>query len=482
MPGHGDRVGVPSRREPIVDAPSDDALMAHRPRLLVVDDKPNFLALFRRIAGDELEIFTARDSAEALALLGRERVDVIVSDVKMPGLSGLELLGLVKTRYPDVEVILMTAFGAVPDAVSAIKAGAFHYLTKPFDPDAALALIREAIARRRPRRDIVAGRDRDSRLIASSPAMQSVLDLVAHTGPMNVVALITGETGTGKELVARELHARSARQARPFAAIDCGALAEAAIDAELFGVVGEGRGDVAAQDGLFQLAAGGTLFLDEIQELTVAVQAKVLRALHDHVVRRVGAGEDEAVDVRILAASSADLPELVAAGRFREDLFYLLNVVTIRLPPLRERREDIAALAEDVLARTPSRQGAPLTFSAEARALLESYDWPGNLRQLENAIARAAAGTRGEEILPDALPAELRRATDATPPVDLSALAYREVLAHSRDVSSKEYFIALLKAVGGNVTQAAERAGVHRESLHRLLKRYGLRAEDYRPR
>lgn len=447
--------------------------MARRPRLLVVDDKPNFLALFRRIAGGELDVLTASDVAEALALLGREHVDVIVSDVKMPGASGFDLLADVKNRYPGVEVILMTAFGAVPDAVTAIKAGAFHYLTKPFDPDEALALIRKALDKHAGAADRPSAPN-ESVFIASSPAMQSVLDVIGRTAALDVAVLIIGERGTGRDLVAREIHARSTRSRGPFAAMKCGALAEEATEAELFGA---GKAaltpEPAARSGLLQEASGGTLFLDDVAELPRMLQEKLLRALDD------GTEGSERADVRIIAGASVDAESLVADGRLSEDLLYRLNVVALRLPPLRERTEDIGPLAEAFLARLP--RGAPLTLSTEARARLEAFDWPGNVRQLENTIARAAAISPGEEIQVDALPAEVQRALVASP-VDLAALPYREILAQSRDRGSKEYFVALLKAVGGNVTQAAERAGIHRESLHRLLKRYGLRAEDYRPK
>lgn len=452
---------------------SDRRLMARRPRLLVVDDKPNFLALFRRIAGGELDVLTASDVAEALALLGREHVDVIVSDVKMPGASGFDLLDDVKNRYPGVEVILMTAFGAVPDAVTAIKAGAFHYLTKPFDPDEALALIRKALEKHAGAADRPSARN-ESVLIASSPAMQSVLDVIGRTAALDVAVLIIGERGTGRDLVAREIHARSTRSSGPFAAMKCGALAAEATEAELFGM-GKGAltAEPAARSGLLHEASGGTLFLDDLAELPRTLQERLLRALVDGT-------EDERADVRIIAGASVDAESLVADGRLREDLLYRLNVVALRLPPLRERTEDIGPLADAFLARSPRR--APLTLSTEARARLEAFDWPGNVRQLENTIARAAAISPGEEIQIDALPAEVQGARIATSPVDLATLPYREILAQSRDRGSKEYFMALLKAVGGNVTQAAERAGIHRESLHRLLKRYGLRAEDYRPK
>ena len=450
-------------------------------RILVVDDKPNYLALFRRIIGDELELFTASDAAEALSLLARHPVDVVVSDIKMPGADGLQLLRQIKTIYPETEVILMTAFGAVPDAVSAMRGGAYHYLTKPFDPDDAMVVIREALARRT--QSVTARAAREPRLVAASTVMQQVIELIARAAAADLAVLITGESGTGKELVARELHARSSRSSRRFVAVNCGALPEALIEAELFGVVkGAFTGAVATRPGLFQEASGGTLFLDEIAELTPALQVKLLRALQQRAVRRVGGAGEEPVDVRIVAATNIDVEHAVKDGRLREDLYYRLNVVTIRVPPLRERREDIPLLAVEFLERAgAARPGSPQRFAKDALDALTACPWPGNVRQLENAVARAAAVTVGAEVGRDALPEEVTRAGSSDlSTLDLASLPYREVLAVSRDQISKEYLIAVLRAVKGNVTQAADRAGIERESLHRLLKRYGLRADDFR--
>ena len=449
-------------------------------RILVVDDKPNFLALFRRIVGDELELLTASDGTEALSCLARNAVDVVVSDVKMPGVDGIELLRQIKLLYPDIEVILMTAFGAVPDAVSAMQSGAYHYLTKPFDPDAALDLIKKAVARRRQSgRPYVAG---EPRIIAASAAMRQVMELVASAARSDATVLITGESGTGKELVAREVHARSSRSSGRFVAVNCGALPESLIEAELFGVVkGAFTGAMATRGGLFHEAARGTLLLDEVAELPLVLQVKLLRAVQQRAVRRVGGVEEEPLDVRIVAATNVDVELAVREGRLREDLFYRLNVVSIRVPSLRERAADIEPLAAELLARASgARGGADLRFAEDAAAAIAAYDWPGNVRQLENAIARAVAVTQGAEVTAEALPDEITRGPKEPPAADLASLQYRDVVAHSRDRSSKEYLVALLTAVRGNVTQAAKRAGLERESLHRLLNRYGLRADDFR--
>lgn len=416
-----------------------------KPRLLVVDDKLNFHTLFRRIVGNELELFTAADGSEALKLLAREPVDVVVCDVKMPGMDGLSLLKQIKTLYPDIQVILMTAFAAVPDAVEALKAGAHHYLTKPFDPDDAMDAIRMALGQKK--KTGVANEPR-RRLIAASAAMRAVVERVEQAAATSAPVLLTGETGTGKELIAEELHRRSPRASGPFVVLDLsGALDETKLVATV------------------RSSAGGTLFLDAITELPVALQLPLVRVLQPRA--------EEPVDVRIVSATTMDAAEAVASGRLREDLYYRLNVVGIHVPPLRDRLDDIAPLALELRPRE-------LRFSDDALAALTAYSWPGNVRQLENAIAHAAAATRGDEIKREALPEEIVNAATAEPEVDLAALSYREVLALSRDRMTRDYLIALLKAVKGNVTQAAERAGVERESVHRLLKRYGLRADDYR--
>lgn len=420
-----------------------------KPRVLVVDDKLNFHALFRRLAGSELELLTAANGEEAMRLLASETVDVVVCDVKMPGIDGLAVLKQIKTLYPDVEVILMTAFAAVPDAVEALRAGAHHYLTKPFDPDDAMDAIRGALARRGNAGARVVPKGR--RLIAASPSMRAVVDLVATAAATLTPVIITGETGTGKAVVAAEIHARGLRATAPFIMADSDTLTDEHFGAQL------------------DAARGGTLFLANITELPPTVQAKLLRALQ------------RGADVRIVAATITDAASAVTDGRLREDLFYRLNVIAIRVPPLRERREDIALLANEFLDAASAEAGRTLRFSEDALAALNACGWPRNVRQLENAIARAAALARGNEVQAAALPEEVL--DDGSPPeVDLATLSYREVIALSRDRMTREYLIAVLKAVKGNVTQAAERAGVERESVHRLLKRYGLRADDYRER
>ena len=461
-------------------------------RVLVCDDKENFVKLLRRILPDErYDVTSAEDGARALALLSAGDFDVIVSDIRMPGADGMTVLREARARDPDIEVVLMTAYATVPAAVDAMRQGAFDYLAKPFEPDEALLVVERALERRRLRqqaRDLrraLDGIHRIDNLVAKSPAMTPVLALVHRAAASDATVLITGESGTGKEVVARAIHRAGDRRERPFVAVNCGAIPEALLESELFGhVKGSFTGATSDRRGMIEDAAGGTVFLDEIADLPLPMQVKLNRVLQERRVRRVGATEEREVDVRVIAATNVDLKGRVAAGQFREDLYYRLNVLAIALPPLRERREDIPVLAAFLLERRGARRhGAPDGFTPDALSALVQYAWPGNVRELENAIERAIAVTDGPRIeleaLPDEVAATLRpRVTRGTE----SRLTYREVVDLARDRASREYLIALMRELGGNVTEAARRAGMERESLHRLLKRYGVRSEDFKPK
>ena len=461
----------------------------NRARVLVVDDKDNIVKLLTRILSPEFDITTAEDGTRALGLIAATEFDVILSDIRMPGADGMAVLQETRRQYPDTEVILMTAFGTVQDAVLAMKQGAYDYLQKPFEPDEALILVRRAMERRQLRaqaRDLqaaLAGAHRFENLVAESAPMRRVLDLVHRAASSDATVLITGESGTGKEVVAHAIHRASVRKQRRFVPVNCGAMPEALFEAELFGYVkGAFTGAAADRPGLFEEAHEGTLLLDEIGELPLAMQVKLNRALQEHTIRRVGASDERAVDVRVIAATNLDLKARVAAGQFREDLFYRLNVLAIVLPPLRERREDIPLLAAFLLERRGARHSAaPDGFTADALTALVQYPWPGNVRELENAIERAVAVTDGSRIELEALPVEVAatlrpRITRGTE----SLLTYREVVDLARDRASREYLMALMRELGGNVTECARRAGMERESLHRLLKRYGVRSEDFK--
>ncbi len=461
-------------------------------RVLVCDDKENFIKLVRRILPeDRYDVTPAEDGARALALLAAADFDVVVTDIRMPGADGLTVLREARARDPEIEVVLMTAYATVPAAVDAMRQGAFDYLAKPFEPDEALMVVDRALERRRLRqqaRDLrraLAGIHQIDNLIARSPTMAPVLALVHRAAGSDATVMVTGESGTGKEVVARAIHRSGERSGHPFIAVNCGAIPENLLESELFGhAKGSFSGASSEHRGLFEEAAGGTIFLDEIADLPLAMQVKLNRVLQERKVRRVGATDERDIDVRVIAATNVDLKARVAAGTFREDLYYRLNVLGIHIPPLRDRREDIPPLVAFLLERRGARRpGAPEGFTAEALTALVQYPWPGNVRELENAIERAIAVTDGPRIeleaLPDEVAATLRpRLTRGTETV----LTYREVVDLARDRASREYLIALMRELGGNVTDAARRAGMERESLHRLLKRYGVHSEDFKHR
>ncbi|MEI6223104.1 MAG: sigma-54 dependent transcriptional regulator [Deltaproteobacteria bacterium] len=459
-------------------------------RVLVVDDKENILKLFEKILADGYEVTTALDGARALSLVGTGDFDVVVTDIRMPGAGGFEVLAAVKARSPSTEVVMMTGYGTVGDAVRAMKLGAYDYLEKPFDPDAAALVVARAAERRRLRdeaaslRRELAGIHAFHNLVGKSGRMRDVYRLLEQAAGLDITVLLGGETGTGKELAARAIHYHSSRKERRFVPVNCGALPPDLVESELFGHVrGAFTGATSAKGGLFEEADGGTIFLDEIGELPLQTQVKLNRVIQEREVRRVGDASPMKVDVRVVAATHRDLKAEAAAGRFREDLFYRLNVFPIRLPPLRERAEDVPLLAAHFLAKHARAMRREVTgLDPESLRLLTSWAWPGNVRELENAIERAVAIASGTSLLPRDLPPELALPAPVTPPGPvLAAMPYREAVEQAQDRVSREYLIALLSEFQGNVTRAAARAGVERESLHRLLKKHGLRSDDFKP-
>lgn len=461
-----------------------------KPRVLVVDDKENIVKLLARVLGPEADVTTASDGTRALGLIAEHEFDVVVSDIRMPGADGMVVLRETKNRYPETEVILMTAFATVTDAVDAMKQGAYDYLQKPFEPEEALIVIRRAVERRQLRAEAreltrrLGEVRRDDRLIAQAPAMAPVVDLIQRAARSDSTVLISGESGSGKEVVARAIHEMSPRSSKNFVAVNCGAMPENLFEAELFGYTkGAFTGASADRAGLFEEADGGTLLLDELGELPLAMQVKLNRVLQQRTIRRLGARDERTIDVRVIVATNVDLRAAVDAGRFREDLFYRVNVFPIAIPPLRERRVDIPLLAASFVNRH-HRAGQPDAFTPEALAALIDYDWPGNVRQLENVVQRALAVSDGPKITPTALVAEVRQAAEIAQAIkgNVEALSYREMLESARERITRDYLIALMRDVSGNVTQAAERAGIERESMHRLLKRHGVRSDDFKPR
>ena len=445
-----------------------------RARIFVVDDDTVSRELLSRIlTSDGHQVTALADGSEALERLAEgEPPDLVVSDIRMGELDGLQLTDALRQRAPDTPVLLVTAFGNIDGAVDAIRRGAFDYLSKPYDVDGIKVVVARALEQRRLalenralRRDLREKYKLDN-VVGRSEAMLQVYKTAARVAATDATVLIEGESGTGKELVARAIHAASPRAARPFVAVDCGAIAEGVLESELFGHArGAFTGAQAMRRGLFEEANQGTLFLDEIGDVGQNLQARLLRALQEGTIRRVGTNETIAVDVRVVAASNRDLAQAVKDGRFREDLFYRLNVVTIVIPPLRERREDIPLLAEHFAAKHGRAEGAAI--SAPARDLLVAYDWPGNVRELENVVARALALNPSGVVTPEDLADHVRSARPAA--ATLAALAgvtqERPTLAELE----KRYAAQVLQETAGNKTRAAEILGIDRKTLYRLL-------------
>jgi two-component system NtrC family response regulator len=444
-------------------------------RVLVVDDEPAQLELvagFLRKRG--FETGEASDGGAALARFKREPFDLILTDQKMPDCSGLELLERVRALSPEAAVIIVTAYGTIETAVSAIKAGATDYLTKPLNLDELLHRIQQVRERRRlttenrELREALAERHRVEGIIGDSGRMQEVLSMVRRVAPSDATVLIRGESGTGKELIARAIHFASPRAAGPLVKVNCAALPEGLLESELFGhEKGAFTGATAARKGRFELADGGSLFLDEIGDLPLHLQVKLLRVLQEHEFERVGASRSTAVNVRILAATHRDLEGLVREGRFRDDLYYRINVVTLLLPPLRERREDLPPLVDHFVRAFAAKNGKAIRgLTRQAREALLRYDYPGNVRELENLIERAVVLTRDDVIDVADLPLTLADPTrEASPPAGLVAAVEGLERRMIRD--------ALVSAAGVQ-TRAADLLGISERVLRYKLRKYGL--------
>ena len=449
------------------------------PLILIADDeRPNLESLSRIFAKEGWKVATAESGAAALDVLRRERVAVLVTDLMMPGMGGEALLRAARTVSPDTEVVLVTAYGTVEGAVAAMKEGAYDFITKPVKRHAIVKTVRQAlekadlVAENRALRAQLAGLGVASgSLIGNAPPFRAVLDALRQAAPASATVLLTGESGTGKELAARMLHELSPRAGAPFVPINCAAIPETILESELFGYErGAFTGAGARKEGRFERAHGGTLFLDEVGEMSPAVQVKLLRVLQDGMVERLGGTQPIRVDVRIVAATNKDLSAEVRSGRFREDLFYRLNVVAIRLPPLRERRADVSLLASAFLRRLAEKNRKPIEgFTPDALAALEAYGWPGNVRELEHAVERAVVLSRGGLVDELDLPEPVRRAHDAasphppgtisiavgTPMDEVERLVIRETLRHTR----------------GDKNLAAQLLGIAARTIYRKLDR-----------
>ena len=446
--------------------------MAH---LLVVDDETSArstLALLLRKRGHR--VLEAENVTAAAKCLTEEVFDLVVTDLRMPDGDGLDVLRTAKAQAPTTEVILLTAYAEWKSAKEAIRLGALDYFEKGQEPDELYHRIDKALAGRALRRENenlraqLRERYGLAGLIAQSPAMHDVLELVERVAPTDATVLIQGESGTGKEVIAKALHHASLRAARPFVAVNCGAVPETLLESELFGYVrGAFTGANVNKLGLFEEAHGGTLLLDEIAEMPAPLQVKLLRALQSGEVRRLGATQPSTIDVRVIAATHGDLPTLINEGSFREDLFYRLNVIQISLPPLRERREDIPALAEHFVTRAAGKLGRALRLSPEAVERLLRYAWPGNVRELENAIERAAILARREQIGPDDLPPHVSAGLQLGPS---PTLPKQITLAEAERV----HILETLERFGNNHSGAAGALGIGRTTLWRKLKEYGI--------
>jgi two-component system response regulator AtoC len=449
--------------------------------LIIEDDEALRESLQLTLAAESYEAVTASGGAEALGLVETSTFDVVLCDLRMPGLDGLELLPQLARRMPGATLILMSAFGTADLAIEAMRRGAYDYLAKPFTPSELLLVIRKARERERLRRANHMLRREihravgDRPIVAASPSMIAVLELLERAAEFKSTVLLTGESGTGKEVLARAIHAQSPRRDEAFVAVNCAAIPETLLESELFGhAKGAFTGADRARRGLFVEADGGTLFLDEIGELPSPLQAKLLRVLQEEEVRPVGESKSRRVDVRVIAATARDLESDVAGGRFREDLFYRLNVVRVQVPPLRERREDTPLLLDHFLARFRDLLGRPVrALTDEALEKLLAYRWPGNVRELENVMERAVILAEGERIGLRELPANVvlpegSGTREEAAPSDFS-------LRSARRSAETELIQRALRATGGNRTHAARLLQISHRALLYKLKEYGIR-------
>jgi DNA-binding NtrC family response regulator len=448
--------------------------MSRTGRVLVVDDEVNARTALAELLRDEgYEVETAADAFKALGKYEAFTPHVVVTDLKMPGMDGIELVKKIRAQEDGAAVVVMTAFGAVETAVDAMRAGAADYLTKPLNFDELLVVLDKVLEtenlRRETRQLRVRVRDRVAprNIIGDAPPMQRVFEIIDQVAPSRATVLITGESGTGKELVADAIHQRSPRASGPFIKLHCAALAESLLESELFGHErGAFTGAMNRKDGRFSLADGGTLFLDEIGEISQSIQVKLLRFLQEHEFERVGGTQTIRVDVRVIAATNRNLPEEVAKGRFREDLFYRLNVVALEMPPLRDRRADVPALAKFFLDKYAKLNGKTINdLSPHTLEVLMAYDWPGNVRELENAIERAVVLTTGHQIEPKALPSTVR-------PVAATASGVPVVPGATMADLERYAILETLKACGGSTSKAAEMLGISTRTIQYRLHQY----------
>jgi two-component system, NtrC family, response regulator PilR len=466
----------------------ETAAAAAAGRVLVVDDERSVRELLSIVLKrDGHDVLLAEDGAAAVEVLKRERIDILITDIRMPVMNGVDLLRAAKGIAPELATIVMTAFASTETAVEALRLGASDYVHKgpQLQSDLRMRVGKELERKRLQQENVLLKRvlqtsHQFSNIIGSSGPMIALFQLVETIAPTSSTVLISGESGTGKELVARAIHFNSPRKDRPFVAVNCGALSETLLDSELFGHMrGAFTGAESNKKGFIEVAEKGTIFLDEIGEMSPVVQVKLLRVLQERKFRRLGGTEEIDADIRILAATNRDLSKMVAEGSFREDLFYRINVIPLRLPPLRERLDDIPQLAEHFVAKFAERMGKPITgISKAALARLREYAWPGNIRELENAMERAVALERTPSILPESLPEQLSgpviEAPLAVPATDAFPDAGFDLERHVQHIE-REYIAEALRRAGGVKVKAAELLGMSFRSFRYYTKKYNLK-------
>lgn len=462
-----------------------------RERILIVDDEPDLLRLLKRSLEEDLQciIETALSGEEALNILSQKSMDVVLIDMKMPGMSGLELLQFILEDHPWMTIVMMTAHGCIELAVEAIKSGAYDFITKPFDTETISFTLQKALERSRLLRENLR-LQKDIRtctsfqdIVGTSPKMKRIYELIQTVATTDITVLITGESGTGKDLVARAIHSLSKRKDFPFVAVNCPTVPEHILESELFGYK-KGAFTHATQNkiGLFQEAHKGTIFLDEIGDISANIQTKLLRVLQEKTIKPLGDTKTISVDVRVIASTNRNLQEAIKQGKFREDLYYRLNVIPIELPPLRERKEDIPLLVNHFLKKHGQELNRPnKRLSPELMEIFLENDWEGNVRELENIVIRGILFAPEEEIRPEHIGLKPYKNPNISPELNLIPnLPYKKAKEYILKKFHKLYLEKLLKETGGNVTKAAKNCGLERQALQQIMKRYNITAKPFR--